>query len=272
MIMHDIHDKTSLISRLFKSCKIPKKRFNPDGNWEHAYYGIDTYSIITNPQIIRKRNKVRIKRTNQNDAMSVLSIAGERYCHSQFFYFVDASLDCYQDEISTPKTWRYTSKVARKRSDTPYLDSGLAKEFDMRNGRVLVKSDGKSSWLNLPGAYTCRWCLLDAVQRMPKEPGRTLHFSMFDEFDALFRDQELRYRESAHVPTADGEAEVSCFEQVGTGTEPATYWLDSFGRVLFYLSGIDLLVLGEENGEEIAPVSVYKDWFVKDPFDMPLPG
>jgi len=260
MIMHDIHDKSSLISKLFKTYPIPKEPFDPKGNWEHKYLGIDTYSIISVPKILRKRSELKIERKNLAGGMYNLIINSERECRSQFLFFTDANLKCRNDEISTPESWYYESKVAKERSDTPYLKSGLKKEFDMKNDKLHIKTNGIDSYMNFSGAYTCKWCLFDSVQHMHKEAEKPLNFSMFDEYDALIGEQTFRFRESAKIETTDGLKEVSCFELLGVGTTPSTYWVDDSGRLLFYISGMELAVLTEENGKEIIQLSTFKQW------------
>ncbi len=272
MIMYDIHDKTSLISNLFLSIKIPEQTFEPENNWEHKYFGIDTYSAISNPKIIRKRIELTIDRKNQTNGFSNLTIKTERFCKSNFFFYADAELKCKNDEISTPLTWIYESKVAKRRSDTPYLKSGMKKNIKVAERKLIIETGEASSKMELPGSYTCKWCLLDSVQRMPKVPDKSIEFKMIDEYDSIIGDQTLRFREAAKTETANGMKDVFCFELLGSGTIPATYWIDSSGRLLFYISGMELLVLTEENGKTVIPISIFSDWQKKSTFDLTLPG
>lgn len=256
--MHDIHEKTSLIKRLFRSYTIPEGPFDPGGNWEHKYYDLDTYFIISNPKKIVKRGDLTIERVSSANRTSRLNIILERYCTSGFHYFLNAGLNCVDDPLCTPTRWHYESRVARRATDTPYLLSGLKKYYRVRNGRLFVNSNGASWQRELSGAYTCKLNLLDAVQRMPKSTDTSFVFTIFDEFDSISKGQTFRYRESAKVKTAHGSADVFCFEHLGRSSEPATYWVDTSGRLLFYLSGMELLILGEENGKQIVPFSSFE--------------
>ncbi len=278
--MHDIHDKYSLISKLFKSYSISNKPFNPYIDWEHKYLDLDTVIIqngsLEDPRYSEAKSYLKIKRKKLSGEMAELSITGVRdswemlsleidkkyknhILDRQFYYTVNAHLNCYTDELSTPKSWYYNSKVSKKINDSPYLYSGLNKEFVVKDKKLFIRCNHETSQLNLSENYTCKWCLLAAAQQMSGSGKKSINFTLIDEYDSISDNQIFRFRESVQVETANGLSEVKCFEHLGIGTQPATLWVDKTGRLLFYISGMQLLILTEENGEKLFSRFTYKN-------------
>lgn len=140
------------------------------------------------------------------------------------------------DTLSTPLQWRMTADFA--------ATDGSARpwpriEHQMRvDGRKLELSAGKSKRsIPRPPAYTSAWCLLDAVQRMPRQPREPLRFTFFDRNNAAKAGHVLRYREAVELAfgsTPGAPVRLHGFEHLGDGFVPSVYWTDDTGRLVMF--------------------------------------
>ena len=237
-IAQDLTNSESMIAKTLKLLKIPKAPFNPNGEYTHTYADGSPFS----------RHHVAGEVTLQREKNRLLHIESYRKTPDNTHnYYTIADLKCRNDDLSTPVSWMVESKIAEKPSGQPYLNSGLIINGKVENGVMkLVKGKSKHSF-NLPGKYTCKLCLLDAVQRLPKLGMKEIHFTMIDEYDQLCPNQILRFREKSKAIVKNGTVDVYLYDHIGTATVPGTYYVDSSGRLLAYVAGIQSLILTKEN-------------------------
>lgn len=236
--MQDLSASASLISQAFARLTPPSAAFDPDGDWTHVYHDISSFGL----KHLQGELTVRHKSGGQ------LMIENHRNCPNSYRSYTLAELQCASDSLSTPSTWRVESKVAKQLKGSPYMNSGIVKLASVKDGVLTMHTGRSKATIKLPGAYTCKWCLLDAVGRMAKEGATDISFTMLDEYDEPCPDQQLAFREKRKVETRSGSIEVTCYQHTGTGTMPGMFYVDTHGRVLIYLAGMQLLALADADG------------------------
>jgi len=239
-IMQDLADPASLISLAFRLLAPPVNPFDPDGDWTHTYQDISSFKL----------KQLQGELTLQHKAGGALQIKSFRDCPDHYRFYTIADLQCGNDTLCTPSAWTVETKVAKTATDTPYLNSGLIKQASVKDGVLSIKTGGARRTLALPGNYTCKGCLLDAVGRMARQGIKEMHFTLLDEYDEPCSDQVISFRGTSQAKTRNGTIEITCYQHTGTATIPGVFFLDASGRVLFYLSGMQMLALAATNGTE----------------------
>jgi len=239
-IAQNIQHPDSYIARVLRELNMPQDAFNPVGEWSHTY--IDGSSFFA---LGRVQGTLKIKR----DMNGALHIVNSRPTVDRGYrFFTIARLESLSDELSTPRSWEVHSKIAADIDAPAYLNTGLHKRFKVENGLLSIASGAHRQTLTLKGRYTCKHALLDAVQRLPGADVPALKFTMLDEYDQPCPDQRLRLRCKTKATFKNGTGEVYVFDQIGFATVPATFCVDSSGRLLAYVAGMQSLILYSENG------------------------
>lgn len=232
-IMQDLGDQKSFICRAFASLAPPQGPVDHDDGWTHVYRDIASLSL--------NRVQGELSLTHKPDGS--LRIENYRNCPQGYRSYTLATLQCGDDVLATPSKWHVESKVAKSADDPAYLKSGLKKEFSVKGGILTQITAGKKRTVKLPGLYTCKWCLLDAVGRMARETTKEISFTLLDEYDEPCPDQEITLRGKSKVKTKSGTIDVISYQHTGKGTMPGVFYADTAGRVLAYLAGMQLLLL-----------------------------
>jgi len=246
-IAQDLADPESMIAKTLKLLKVPKGPFDPNGEYTHTYVDGTPFS----------RGHVAGEVTIRRKSGGRLHIEGYRKTPDKSHnYYTIADLKCRNDELSTPSSWEVESKIAEKANGPAYLNSGLKKRAQVKKG-VLKLEEGRSRHsFKLPGRYTCKLCLLDAVQRLPKLGTKEVHFTLIDEYDQICPNQSLRIREKAKAFVKGDSVDVYLYDHIGTATVPGTYCVDASGRLLVYVAGIQNLILTKENDHKTGYIVV----------------
>jgi len=239
-VLQDLADPASFISKAFMLLAPPVSPFDPAGDWSHVYHDISSHGL----------KKLQGELTLQHRAGGQLRIESFRLCPDSYRFYTIADLQCGNDPLSTPSVWSVKTKIAKTAKDSPYLNSGLVKQASVKDEVLRIKTGGASRTLKLPGNYTCKGCLLDAVGRIAKQGIKEILFTMLDEYDEPCPGQIIAFRGKSPAKTRNGTIEVTCYQHTGTGTIPGVYCIDEAGRVLFYLAGMQMLALATANGKE----------------------
>jgi len=239
-IMQDLRAPDSLATQVFAALDPPRQPFDPDGNWSHRYHDLSTF----NPKSKMGALTLRHQPGRQ------LRIVNYRLCPNGYRTYTTADLRCRQDLLSTPENWRMESKVSKHAQDNAYLNSGLVKSARVNEGVLTLQTGASQRNVELPGEYTCKWCLLDAVGRMARQATKAISFTLLDEYDEICPDQHIMARGALEVDTRGGTIQVSCYQHTGIGTMPGVFYVDTEGRVLVYMAGMQLLVLADPNGKD----------------------
>lgn len=237
------------IRRLVESYQRPVDDFDPAGSWTHQYdLYIIAYSSFCNQGSIRISRKP-IRKGAQLDILTTRPTTEPNLKH-----YTQATLECADNLFSSPRQWSVSTKIAASESAKPYFHSGMTKDMEFKNGQVRISADGRTVERSVEstGEYGCKFGMLDAVQRLSAEKGFAIpEFGLFDEYDQLRPGYQLEFRQNAPVQLKEEVAELSLFTMTGPGQIPASYWRDDTGRLLFFISGLEVYVLSEENGRPI---------------------
>lgn len=235
-IMQDLSDPKSMISQAFAQITPPTGSFDPEGEWTHVYEDYASHSL--------KRALGSLSLTHRGGK---LHIENYRSAGGYRSYTI-ADLDCNDDLLRSPKTWTVETKVSKALNAPAYLKSGLVKQASISNQVLTVEAAGHSRSLKLPEPTTCKWCLLDAVGRMATAGIEEVRFGLLDEYDELCPRQLIRYTGEAQVDTPAGVVGIKSYQHTGVATVPGVFYVDSAGRVRFYLGDMQLLALTQKKG------------------------
>ncbi len=220
----------------------PEGGFNPFGQWNLKY----TYHSL-GYWYFRRQGSLHIERKRQDDGV-LFSFNCMRLGRTGYNHYISAKVLARDDPLSTPLSWTMEAKLATGPDATPYLLSGIRKTAQFRDGALTVTCNGDSEVTHIPGDYTCKWSLIDVVQRLLNASTERRSFSLVDEFDEVRHHQTIAYRTSANVPLKGMPRNLTAYEHLGEGVIPTVYWVDEFGRALFVVSGVEAFVLSEANG------------------------
>jgi len=240
------HFTLNKVGPLIASYTPPEVTFEPNGAWKHQYM---MYSMGYGQ--VRPEGELTIQRNVAENDHFQLKILCRRYASHPFSQFVEGELDCMETALASPGSWTYQTKLAQAITDPPYLKSGLTQHAHVRDGCLIVQGDAHQRMFSLQDEYTCKWCLLEAVQRLPREEFEPLEFTVLDDFDQPHPGQTLRFRKQEYVELADGPGLLTAYEQIGPGVLPTVFWVDSNGRCLFLMSCIEIYILEEADGVEL---------------------
>ena len=238
--MQDLREPTSLISRAFKRLTPPSAPFDPNAAWSH------TYADISPRHFAALQGTVAVA----HQPGGRLHIESYRRCPNDYRYVTIADLQCRTDELSTPNAWEVESKVAKAAHAPAYLNTGLRKRGRVENGTLTLHEGRTRRRVELAGRYTCKWCLLAAVQRLPGLGTTEVPFTLIDEYDALCHGQVIRFRGTAKAQTKGGALTVAMYQHTGAATVPGVFYVSPNGRLLFYLGGMELLALTQVDGKK----------------------
>lgn len=233
--MQDLSDPKSLINKQFSRFSTPEGSFDPDGPWSHVYEDFSSHGgkRLQGGLTIRHRPNGKLRVENY------------RNCSQGYRSYTFAELNCNNDLLRSPKAWTVETKVSKAPDAPAYLNSGLVKRVSVVNNVLTINAAGNTRTLKLAGPTTCKWCLLDAVGRMALQGTKEVSFALLDEYDKLCPEQTIKFTGDAQVKTAAGMIDIKTYQHTGIATVPGVFYVDTAGRVLFYLGGMQLLSLTE---------------------------
>lgn len=240
------HFSLNKIGRVVETYTLEAPDFDPRGAYVHTY---DICTIL-NDNMFAPEGEITIERIPREDGHFTLKmLCDRRTIHNPHSYIVEATLDCLDDSLSTPVKWECKSKIALSPEEEPYLSSEQHKSGTFRDGEVIITSSGDQvKRTAIPGDYTGKWCLLDAVQRMPGADLSPLHFALIDEFDEVHQDQTLSFGEAARIEMTGGPRDFHVYKHLGKGVIPTVFWVAQSGRLHFLTTGSEAYILREADG------------------------
>jgi hypothetical protein len=236
------------IRSLVDSYQHPSVSFNPYGAWEHQY---DLYIIAY--AMLFSQGTIRIARKPMKEGARLDVLTVRPTMEPNLYHYTEAQLECSDNQFSSPQRWTVSTKIAGSESAEPYFNSGMTKQSAYDHGMVQTSTNGKAgNTIHVDVPYGCKYALLDAVQRLPPDGKDVLpEFGLFDEYDQIRFGYHLQFRETVPVQLKNEVQPLSLYTLTGPGQIPASYWKDKSGRLLFFVSGIEVYVLAEENGRPI---------------------
>ena len=220
----------------------PGSEFEAQREWEQTY---ELFSAPMGP--FWTNGELRLRRQSSAGGGCRITADCRRRGSPGFSFFVHAEFECTAGAPAPVLRWTSSSKMAAAAGDAPYLNSGLSKQGRVSGGMMEVRTGSQALRTRVHGACLAKWCLIDAIQRLPRERGPH-SFSLLDEVDEVRPGHELRYRGEEQVAMGGGTRALGVFEHLGAGVIPASYWIDGQNRVLFVVSGVEISVLKESNG------------------------
>ncbi len=231
--MQDLDSPESLIVKTFAQMTPPSGAFDPDAHWTHVYDDATSFKAGWSQGGV----------TVEHSPDRRLRIVSFRKCPQNYKYWTLADLQCTADAWGTPVSWSVESRIAKIAGDPAYLKSGITLQAAVRDGVLTLTKGSARRILELPGPYTCKWCLLDAVGRMARQETKEMTFTMLDEYDEPCPEQRIVFRERRQVKTGTGKIDIIVYQHTGIATIPGVFYADTSGRVLAYLGDMQLLVL-----------------------------
>jgi hypothetical protein len=235
------------IAPLVESYMFPDGAFDPSGGWDH------TYRILTLAYSrMQSCGTLNIVREPRGGGEVFLDIRIERPALSGFTHFTRAEMVCRADAMATPLRWSTTTKIARSWQEDGYLNSEMTKTAQAEEDSIVFTCGSAIERVVVPGATTCRYNLIEAVQRAVPGAFAPVRFCCMDEFDEPTPGHCVEFREAVPLAIGNGARKLNLFFHTGSGLIPSEYWVDGSGRLLFLISGIEVLVLEKADGQSIS--------------------
>ena len=234
------------LRHILETYELPSNDFAPEGAWTHNYL-IYTWTS----GMLRHMAELVLSREPTSSGHKLIG-ACRRPGFSGYSHFVQLEADCLPNALGTPRSWTATTRMATKIGQPPYLMTG-GKAVGKALDRAIQLDHGITQrTYELQEPFTLRWCLFEAVQRLPRDENRQLDFTLVDEFDQPWPGQVLRLQNQLRLLLGSGPQKLTGYAQIGRGMSyPTMYWMDEAGRLLLVVSGLNLWVLHDENGERI---------------------
>ena len=157
------HFSLNKIGKVLETYVLDAGEFDPAGAYRHTY---DICTILQD-NAFASEGQITLERVpGENGTFTLKILCDRRTIHNPHSFIMEAELACINDQLSTPVSWEFSSKIALSPEDAPYLMSGQAKSGKVTAGEVIIEAhNGQIKRTAIPGDHTCKWCLLDAVQR-----------------------------------------------------------------------------------------------------------
>lgn len=95
-------------------------------------------------------------------------------------------------------------------------------------------------------AHSNNWCLFEAVQRLPRDAGLKIPFTLVTPEGATYENQELRYGGEREIAWGGQPVRLHEFQKTGPGDLPWCYFVTPEGRLAIAVSGLQAWVLRKE--------------------------
>ncbi len=222
----------------------PLGKFHPEGSWSQSYA---MYVLI--PHGARRVGEFTLVRKPKAAGGFTLDVHTRRLSVSGYSHFQRAEIHCKSDALASPVSWLFDTKLAKKPTDPPYLQSGRRRTGAVRDGALFIRDNIRTARTPLEGAYGNEWTMLEAVQRLPREKTPTMHYTLIDEYDTPQPEHTLEYRDQVTVPLKGGHVDLHSYCDIGRAVIPTTYWVDDHNRLLFVCTGLQVYALNIANGK-----------------------
>ena len=249
----------------------PPGSFDPKAGWEHSY-SVHTLASVRGTG--GPAGSLHIRRENPSAGDFMLHVKYEKPVPSMppgCLNRVSAEMRCRSDALSTPTEWSFGFEAVTPEGK-PVEYTRLRKSAVAKGGEIEMTDGRYPRRIAAPTAYTVRWALWDAVQRLPRAAFAPLRFALFDHGDELKPNQALSFRGTVEVilgerPVQQQRKEnlekgtitktswgreggrkvrLHGYDLVGDGILPWVYWVDDQGRLIFAIGGIEGYILTGE--------------------------
>jgi len=220
----------------------PKGKFDPTGNWEHAYR-----MWVAGRPWQTYRGFMKLARTKEDGGGVRLNVSQTVVQgHQCAIHECEASITCSDDALATPLGWQVSAGLRELKGEDQSRYAGLRHSAEIECGKMAIHRGRRKTVRDVPKTYTANWCLFEAVQRLPTDASAHIEFTLFDELDKWKADHRLTLRGKTAIPFGKEEVPVHCFVQVGRGTLPREYFVDEQRRLLLVICGLEAYILDSQ--------------------------
>jgi hypothetical protein len=224
----------------------PAARFDPSGAWTHQYRIFTLIFGRKGPMPNQPDGGVlTLRRTPQAAGGSILDVKLEKTSRYDGDHLLTTSIASAGDALATPLRWD-SRFVAAPPSRPLAMSREIRETATLQNRTLDIEAGAARKRVELTGNFTTQWSLFDAVQRLPRQQGDALRFTLLDTGGVSKPNQVLAFYRTADLTGRWNSAppiRVHGFIQIGTGIAPQVYWVDDRGELLFMISGLDVYIL-----------------------------
>lgn len=236
-----LHPALDAVRECLAQARIPDEPFDPDGTWTNRY-GI--WVMRSSPSTEAERRGTLIVRREINGADRIrldIDLDVELYGKGTEAYQHTCRMQCRADALATPVTWKLHVRTRSSKSGWEPL-SEFTEEGEIAAGLARWRG-ARERTRAIARPVTSSWSLFDAVQRNFRAGDRPLDFDLLDETDLFKADHRLERGSDAKVELGGKTMTLHCFDQVGSGCLPLTYWLNDQGRMLMLIGGMRAYIM-----------------------------
>lgn len=218
------------------------KPHDPQGDWT-LRWGIHTLA----PGTPHRAGTLRLSRRRIGEDEAELLVRREQLGLAGQALHVEAAIRFRPEPLGRPLTWQYSTRQTVAEARDPVA---LALEREGRWDGTTLHVGNRETTLDAPA--TINWLLFESVPRLPRRAGPPLAFTLIDHFDQPKPGQTLAWSRRVEVPAPGDGGEtlrLDCFDQLGRGIVPWTYWVDPLGRTRFAVSGIEAYLLENDTAD-----------------------
>ena len=211
----------------------PRSReFQPKGNWIHTYriwtcHGYRESGNTDQGYLVIER------RVGASDDHFSLRVEQQVVHKDGIWHSLHARITCRNNQIASPEEWDLASRFWSP-SGKEHEDLRLDTKGRLRSGRAVFRSHGRTYEIPTAKQVTADWCLVEAVQRLPRTADEWLTFDVLEDLTVHRPGQRLAYKGPDPVKLDAVTLQLHRFCQLGHGMLPYQYWLDDHQRLLLF--------------------------------------
>lgn len=220
------------------------KQFDPHGNFTN------TYRIWTCHGFRETGNQnvgfLRIKREAPSESKTAfaLEIYQEVVEADGMLNVIEVYMICLNDQLASPLAWKLFNRFIDPNGKV-ISELGTKEEAEVRKNSITVRIGERTFKRQVPGQFTCDWCLFEAGQRLKFDKKTSMNFDMLEGLTLLKQGQRLSYRGVYPMNLSRKNVSLHRFDQLGDGILPYGYWLDNNHRLVAAVSMNKAYILDE---------------------------
>jgi len=210
--------------------------FDPTGNWTHGY------GVYSTPRGAARVGELRLQRRAGPGQRVTLDFQYEK-THTGGKQQIAAKIHFpAKSPLSAPAEWSFQAHVLDN-AGRVIESTRIRKSIAVADGTLVVNDPTGAKRTPLDGEYALSWALFDAVGRLPSQAFAPLCFTLIDHFDQVKPGHSLSYRTKTEATIRGAKHRLRAYDQLGRGVVPWVWWVDTPGRVVAAVSGIEVYVL-----------------------------
>ena len=223
----------SLWTELFHVVEFPRtsSQFDSQSDWRNHYRAFQ-FEHVLKP---RERGSLVLEQNKSKGDLKLISTATAELSRSA--YKSHTSADCIEGELIMPVSW------ITERGHNPEIPwTGTRIEGGIKEGGMTLKNDGGvSTWDLRDQDWSSFDTLIASVQKLDR--GADMEFCLIDEWCQLKPSQRVRCAGEHRIRFDGFSLALDQFVLSGEATLPVVFWTDRRGRVLYFVSGMEIYVL-----------------------------